>query len=61
MNSKLPTLRNSPRGMTIEPATGLIVWDYGEQDAGTYTVTIVVSDSEGAKAFAAANPAPLPE
>ena len=44
------TLRNSPRGMTIEPATGLIVWDYGEQDAGTYTVTIVVSDSEGAKA-----------
>ena len=36
--------------MTIEPATGLIVWDYGEQDAGTYTVTIVVSDSEGAKA-----------
>jgi hypothetical protein len=44
------TLRNAPPGMTIEPATGLIVWEFDERDAGTYTVTIVVSDSEGAKA-----------
>lgn len=44
------TLRNAPPGMIIEPATGLIVWEFDEQDAGTYTVTIVVSDSEGAKA-----------
>jgi hypothetical protein len=44
------TLRNAPPGMIIEPATGLIVWEFDEQDAGTYTVTIIVSDSEGAKA-----------
>lgn len=44
------TLRNAPPGMIIEPATGLIVWEFDERDAGTYTVTIVVSDSEGAKA-----------
>lgn len=44
------TLRNAPAGMTIEPATGLIVWEYGAQDKGVYTVTIIVSDSEGARA-----------
>lgn len=44
------TLRNAPAGMTIEPATGLIVWEYDGQDRGVYTVTIIVSDSEGAQA-----------
>ena len=42
------TLRGSPPGMTIEPATGLIVWEYGEDDAGEYKVTVVAADSEGA-------------
>lgn len=44
------TLKNSPRGMTIEPATGLITWEFGEADTGEYMVEIIVTDSEGAKA-----------
>lgn len=43
------TLRGAPRGMTIEPATGLITWQYGAQDAGDYEVSIIVTDSEGAE------------
>ncbi|MGH7850556.1 MAG: Ig domain-containing protein [Thermodesulfobacteriota bacterium] len=42
------SLRNAPRGMTIEPAAGLIIWEYGEKDAGDYKVTVIVTDSEGA-------------
>lgn len=42
------TLRGAPPGMTIEPATGLIAWEYGEDDAGEYKVTVVAADSEGA-------------
>lgn len=44
------TLKNAPRGMTIEPATGLITWEFGEADIGEHTVEIVVTDSEGARA-----------
>jgi hypothetical protein len=44
------SLRNAPRGMTIEPAAGLILWEYGETDAGDYKVTVIVTDSEGADA-----------
>lgn len=43
------TLRGAPVGMTIEPATGLITWKYGAQDAGDYEVLIIVTDSEGAE------------
>lgn len=42
------TLKGAPPGMTIEPATGLIVWEYGPDDAGEYKVTVVAADSEGA-------------
>lgn len=44
------TLKNAPRGMTIEPATGLITWEFDEADKGEYIVEITVADSEGAKA-----------
>lgn len=44
------TLRGAPAGMTIEPATGLISWEYGREDSGVHTVTIIVTDSEGAQA-----------
>lgn len=44
------TLKNAPRGMTIEPATGLITWEFGEADIGEHVVEIIVTDSEGAKA-----------
>ena len=43
------TLRGAPVGMTIEPATGLITWQYGAEDAGDYEVLIIVTDSEGAE------------
>ncbi len=43
------TLKNAPRGMTIEPATGLISWEFGEADIGEHTVEIIVTDSEGAR------------
>ena len=42
------TLKGAPPGMTIEPATGLISWEYGPDDAGEYKVTVVAADSEGA-------------
>jgi len=44
------TLKNAPKGMMIEPATGLITWDFDEGDEGEYRIEIIVTDSEGAKA-----------
>jgi hypothetical protein len=43
------TLKNAPRGMTIEPATGLISWEFGDADIGEHMVEIIVTDSEGAR------------
>ncbi len=43
------TLKSPPRGMTIEPATGLISWEFDEEDIGEHAIEIVVSDSQGAK------------
>jgi len=43
-------LRKSPKGMTIEPATGLIKWDFTEEKPGSeYKIDIVAIDSEDAK------------
>ena len=49
------TLRGAPRGMTIEPATGLITWVYDSDDSGDYEVLIVVTDSEGAQSVQTLN------
>lgn len=43
------SLRNAPKGMTIEPAAGLILWEYGEKDEGDYKVKVIVTDSDGAQ------------
>ncbi len=43
------SLWNAPKGMTIEPAAGLILWEYGEKDAGDYKVTVIAEDPEGAQ------------
>ncbi len=41
-------LKNSPAGMTIEPATGLIKWDFTAEKPGSeYKIEIVATDSEG--------------
>lgn len=42
-------LKNAPKGMTIEPATGVIAWEFGENDVGEYKTEIIASDPEGAK------------
>lgn len=41
-------LKKSPKGMTIEPASGLISWDFTKEKPGTeYKIEIVASDTEG--------------
>ena len=40
-----------PQGMTIDAATGRLVWALQGVPAGEYTVNIVVEDAGGAKAF----------
>jgi len=41
-------LKNSPAGMTIEPASGLIKWDFTAEKPGSeYKIEIVATDSEG--------------
>ena len=41
-------LKKSPAGMTIEPATGLIKWDFTAEKPGSeYKIEIVATDSEG--------------
>jgi hypothetical protein len=44
------SLKNAPKGMVIEPATGLITWNFDKKDTGEYRIEIVASDPEGAKA-----------
>lgn len=44
------TLKNAPKGMVIEPATGLITWNFDKKDAGEYKIEIIATDPEGAKA-----------
>ncbi|MER3445778.1 MAG: hypothetical protein C4291_02585 [Candidatus Dadabacteria bacterium] len=43
------TLKDAPRGMSIDPKTGIITWDFNEKDAGEYRVEVIASDPEGAK------------
>jgi translation initiation factor IF-1 len=43
------TLKDAPKGMSIDPKTGLITWDFDEKDAGEYRVEVIASDPEGAK------------
>ncbi|NIT12870.1 MAG: hypothetical protein GTN99_01070, partial [Candidatus Dadabacteria bacterium] len=41
-------LKKSPKGMTIEPATGLIKWDFTEEKAGSeYKIEILATDTDG--------------
>ena len=37
---------SSPRGMTIDPQTGLIQWKIGRDDAGTHTIEIIAADAD---------------
>jgi len=44
------TLKNAPEGMSIETDTGVINWEFTNDDAGDYSMDIVVTDSDGAYA-----------
>lgn len=38
---------NAPRGMTIHPGNGTIVWRPGSTDAGTHRFMVTISDGDG--------------
>jgi hypothetical protein len=42
-------LDEGPEGMTIDPASGLISWSLVDVAPGDYTITIIVTDPEGAE------------
>lgn len=43
------TLKDAPKGMSIDHKTGIITWDLNKKDAGEYRVEVIASDPEGAK------------
>lgn len=45
------SLRNAPEGMTIDPETGEIKWEYGPDSAGEYKIGIEVNDGDGGQVF----------
>lgn len=42
-------LDKAPKGMEIDPASGLIRWSLEGVEPGAYTITIIVTDPEGAE------------
>ncbi len=45
------SLRDAPEGMSIDPDTGEINWEYSEGDAGEYNIGIEVNDGDGGQIF----------
>ena len=43
------TLKSGPKGMGIDPKSGLLQWQIRKEDKGTHPIEIEVSDSEGAR------------
>ncbi len=37
---------SSPKGLTIDPQTGLIQWKVGRNDAGTHTIEVIAADGD---------------
>lgn len=44
------SLRQSPRGMQIDPSTGLVTWRPANDQAGRHAVEVVVRDADGGEA-----------
>lgn len=44
-------LNDAPEGMTINPETGEVNWEYGIDDAGEYKIGIEVSDGDGGQTY----------
>jgi hypothetical protein len=45
------TLKSGPKGMGIDPKSGLLQWQIHKEDKGTHSIEIEVSDNEGAKSY----------
>ena len=45
------SLKSGPKGMRIDPKSGLIQWDIQKEDQGTHSIEIEVSDNEAAKSY----------
>jgi len=45
------TLKSGPKGMGIDPKSGLLQWQIGKEDKGTHSIEIEVSDNEGARSY----------
>jgi hypothetical protein len=45
------TLKSGPKGMGIDPKSGLLQWQIHKEDKGTHSIEIEVSDSEGARSY----------
>ena len=45
------TINNKPEGMNFDPEKSRIIWEFNEEDFGTYDVEIVVTDEYGAATF----------
>jgi len=43
------TLAEAPKGMTIDPVSGMITWPISGEDAGNHQIEIVACDCDGAK------------
>jgi hypothetical protein len=43
------SLEQGPKGMTVDPISGQLVWRPGADDEGVHPVKLVVQDSEGAR------------
>ena len=44
------SLKNAPQGMSIDPSSGSIDWEFTDNDAGDYSMEIIVKDPDGAYA-----------
>ncbi|MGQ9645241.1 MAG: putative Ig domain-containing protein [Thermodesulfobacteriota bacterium] len=44
-------LKSGPKGMRIDPKSGLIEWQIQKEDRGSYPIDIEVSDNEGLKSY----------
>jgi hypothetical protein len=44
-------LKSGPKGMGIDPTSGLLQWQIRKEDKGTHSIEIEVSDNEGARSY----------
>jgi hypothetical protein len=43
------TLKSGPKGMGMDPKSGLLQWQVRQEDKGTHSIEIEVSDNEGGR------------